>query len=91
MWYKSGWHRNDHWKQKDSTQHDGNTNRNQFEKSGQSHQQFDRTDRKNTLVVGNPVGIPADINENDFRLIKEIKYPDGFETAFRIVEIKDSE
>ena len=47
-----------------------------------------RTDRKNTLVVGNPVGIPADINENDFRLIKEIKYPDEFETAFRIVEVK---
>ena len=47
-----------------------------------------RTDRKNILIVGNPVGIPALINEKDFNLIKEIKYPDGFETAFRIVEVK---
>lgn len=47
-----------------------------------------RTDRKNTLVVGNPVGIPSDIDQRDYKIIKEIIYPDGFETAFRIVEVK---
>lgn len=46
------------------------------------------TDRKNTLVVGNPVGIPLNIDQKDYKLIKEIKYPDDFETAFRIVEVK---
>ena len=46
------------------------------------------TDRKNTLVVGNPIGIPPNIHQNDYKIIKEIKYPDVFETSFRIVEVK---
>lgn len=47
-----------------------------------------RTDRHTTLVVGDPVGIPANVDTRDYKLISEIKYPDGLETAFRIVEVK---
>jgi 4-amino-4-deoxy-L-arabinose transferase-like glycosyltransferase len=40
------------------------------------------------LIVGNPVAIPPDFSRSDYKLISEIKYPDSFETAFRILEEK---
>ncbi len=44
------------------------------------------TGQKNTLVVGNSVAIPSDFNRKDYNLVSEIKYPDRFMTAFRVVE-----
>lgn len=46
------------------------------------------TGEKGTLIVGDEVGIPPDFSKESYRLIKEIKYPDGFKTAFRILEVK---
>jgi len=46
------------------------------------------TGEKSTLIIGNSVAIPADFNPNDYDLISEIKYPDNFMTAFRILEAK---
>ncbi len=46
------------------------------------------TGEKDTLIVGNQVAIPADYNEESYKLISEIKYPDEFQAAFRIVEAK---
>lgn len=46
------------------------------------------TGQKNTLVAGNSVAIPSDFNTKDYNLIREIKYPDKFMTAFRILEVK---
>lgn len=45
-------------------------------------------DRPGTLVIGNPVVIPEDYSRNVYNLVSEIKYPDNFETAFRILEVK---
>lgn len=44
----------------------------------------------NSLIVGDPVRIPPqDSNsEKEFKLIKEIKYLNGRDVAFRIIEIK---
>lgn len=43
-----------------------------------------------TLFVANPIGIPVadSADEELFEVIKEIKYFDGIDTAFRIVEVK---
>ncbi len=41
-----------------------------------------------TLIIGNDVAIPSDFNTADYNLISEIKFPDNFMTAFRIVETK---
>lgn len=41
-----------------------------------------------TLVAGSTIGIPDDYIKYDFNLIEEIKYPDGFKVAFRIIETK---
>jgi len=46
------------------------------------------TGEKHTMVIGNSIAIPPDFNTLDYNLISEIKYPDGFVTAFRIVETK---
>jgi hypothetical protein len=46
------------------------------------------TDQKSTLVIADNVGIPSDFKEDDYNLISEIRFPDNFMTAFRIVEIK---
>jgi hypothetical protein len=46
------------------------------------------TDQKGTLVIADSVGIPHDFKEDDYKFLSEIKYPDNFTTAFRIVEIK---
>lgn len=46
------------------------------------------TGEKNTLVVGNSVAVSADWSQKDYSLISEIKYPDNFTTAFRILETK---
>jgi 4-amino-4-deoxy-L-arabinose transferase-like glycosyltransferase len=46
------------------------------------------TDKKGTMVVGDSIVIPDDFNENDFKLISEIKYPDKVQTAFRILEAR---
>lgn len=46
------------------------------------------TGEKSTLIIGNSVAIPADFNPKDYNLISEIKYPDGYMSAFRIVETK---
>jgi hypothetical protein len=46
------------------------------------------TGQKDTLLVGNAIAIPPDFNEDSYQLLSEIKYPDNFMTAFRIVETK---
>ena len=46
------------------------------------------TDQKGTLVIADSVGIPHDFKDDDYQFISEIKYPDDFMTAFRIVEVK---
>lgn len=46
------------------------------------------TGEKSTLIIGNSVAIPSDFNSKDYNLISEIKYPDKFMTAFRILETK---
>ena len=46
------------------------------------------TGEKSTLTIGNGVAIPSDFSRKDYNLISEIKYPDNFMTAFRIVETK---
>jgi 4-amino-4-deoxy-L-arabinose transferase-like glycosyltransferase len=46
-----------------------------------------RADEK-TLIVGDSVAIPDDFSRDDYKLISEIKYPNGVETAFRILEVK---
>jgi hypothetical protein len=46
------------------------------------------TGEKSTLIVGTDVGVSKDYNPKDYNLIKEIKYPDNFMTAFRILETK---
>lgn len=44
------------------------------------------TGEKSTLIIGNSVAIPGDFNPKDYDLISEIKYPDKFMTAFRVLE-----
>lgn len=46
------------------------------------------TGEKSTIIIGNDVAIPSDYNKNDYNLISEIKFPDHFMTAFRILETK---
>jgi len=46
------------------------------------------TGQKNTLLVGNSIAIPFDFNKDSYELVSEIKYPDNFMTAFRVVETK---
>ena len=46
------------------------------------------TGEKSTLIIGNSVAIPSDFNPKEYNLISEIKYPDNFMTAFRILETK---
>jgi 4-amino-4-deoxy-L-arabinose transferase-like glycosyltransferase len=46
------------------------------------------TGEKNTLIIGNDVAIPSDWSRKDYSLVAEIKYPDKFMTAFRILETK---
>jgi hypothetical protein len=46
------------------------------------------TGEKDTLIIGNDVAIPSDWSRKDYNLISEIKYPDNFMTAFRILETK---
>jgi len=41
-----------------------------------------------TLIAGSTIGIPDDYIKYQFNLIEEIKYPDGFKVAFRIIETK---
>ena len=45
------------------------------------------TGEKGTLIIGDEVGIPPDFSRNSYRLLREIKYPDGYKTAFRILEV----
>ena len=46
---------------------------------------------KGNLIVGDTVRIPdADsVSQTEFKLIKEIKYLNGKDTAFKIVEVKE--
>lgn len=46
------------------------------------------TGEKRTLLVGSPVAVSADYSKNSYNLVSEIKYPDNFMTAFRLVETK---
>lgn len=46
------------------------------------------TGEKGILLVGDPVAIPGDFSKDSYNLVSEIKYPDNFMTAFRIVETK---
>jgi 4-amino-4-deoxy-L-arabinose transferase-like glycosyltransferase len=46
------------------------------------------TGEKGLLLAGDSVGIPTEFFKDSYSLIKEIKYPDNFMTAFRIVEAK---
>lgn len=46
------------------------------------------TGEKRTLLVGSPVAVPADYSEDSYNLVSEIKYPDNFMTAFRLMETK---
>jgi hypothetical protein len=46
------------------------------------------TGEQGTLLVGNSVAIPPEYSQKEYKLIREIKYPDKFTTAFRIVEVK---
>jgi hypothetical protein len=46
------------------------------------------TGQKGTLLVGNSIAIPSDFNTDSYRLVSEIKYPDNYMTAFRVVETK---
>jgi 4-amino-4-deoxy-L-arabinose transferase-like glycosyltransferase len=41
-----------------------------------------------TLIAGNTVAIPPDFSRKDFNILKEIKYPEGYSTAFSIIESK---
>jgi hypothetical protein len=55
-----------------------------FEKFSWPH----ATGQKGTLVIGDNISIPEDYGEASYTLLKEIKYPDNYKTAFRIVEVK---
>ncbi|MCH7641461.1 hypothetical protein IID22_04665 [Patescibacteria group bacterium] len=46
-----------------------------------------RIDEK-VLIVGDSVAIPDNFSTEDYKLISDIKYPDGLETAFRIIELQ---
>jgi len=46
------------------------------------------TGEKSTLIIGNEIVVPKDFSLSHYNLISEIKYPDGFSAAFRIVETK---
>ena len=46
------------------------------------------TGQKGTLVIGDNISIPEDYGEDNYTLLKEIKYPDNYKTAFRIVEVR---
>src|SRR4030042_2291310 len=46
------------------------------------------TGEKDTLIIGNDVAIPSGWSRKDYNLVSEIKYPDNFMTAFRILETK---
>jgi 4-amino-4-deoxy-L-arabinose transferase-like glycosyltransferase len=46
------------------------------------------TGQKDSLLIGNSIAIPSDFSIDSYELIAEIKYPDNFMTAFRIVETK---
>ena len=41
-----------------------------------------------TLVVGNGITIPENYIEEDYQLLLDIKYPDEFNTAFKVLEVK---
>jgi len=41
-----------------------------------------------TLIAGSPIAIPPSFSTTEFNLIEEIKMPDNFTTAFRIIERK---
>ncbi len=46
------------------------------------------TGQKGTLVIGDNISIPENYGETNYTLLKEIKYPDNYKIAFRIVEVK---
>lgn len=46
------------------------------------------TGEKSTLLIGNDVAIPYDFSKDHYNQIYEVKFPDGFMTAFRLVETK---
>ncbi len=46
------------------------------------------TGEEGILIIGNSVAVPSDFNPKDYNLISEIRYPDNFMTAFRILETK---
>ena len=46
------------------------------------------TGQKGTLVIGDNISIPGDYGEDSYTLLKEIRYPDYYKIAFRIVEVK---
>ena len=46
------------------------------------------TGQKGTLVIGDNISIPEDYGETSYTLLKEIKYPDNYKIAFKIVEVK---
>jgi len=46
-----------------------------------------RSDEK-ILIVGDFERVPENFSKVDYKLISEIKYPDGLETAFRIIELQ---
>jgi 4-amino-4-deoxy-L-arabinose transferase-like glycosyltransferase len=46
------------------------------------------TGQEKVLLVGSSVAVPPEINLNSYNVVDEIKYPDGFITAFKLVETK---
>ncbi|MGB6838877.1 MAG: glycosyltransferase family 39 protein, partial [Microgenomates group bacterium] len=46
------------------------------------------TGQKGTLVIGDNISIPEYYGEANYTLLKEIRYPDNYKIAFRIVEVK---
>ena len=45
-------------------------------------------ERKGTLIAGDAISIPSEIDRNIYELKEEIHYPNGIDTAMRIVEVK---
>ena len=46
------------------------------------------TGQEKVLLVGTPLTVPPQINLNSYNVVDEIKYPDGFITAFKLVETR---
>ncbi|MFC1600701.1 hypothetical protein ACFL25_01325, partial [Patescibacteria group bacterium] len=44
---------------------------------------------KGTIVVADNIAAPENLIGNDYLILKDIKYPDGVTTAFRIMEVVD--